>query len=556
MYSGLSGLISQQTKLNVIGNNIANINTLGYKSQRATFSDVFSQTLRSTTGPSRTSGRGGINPMQVGYGSKVSSIDTNMSTGSTQTTGNNRDALINGAGFFIIKDGNSGQYNFSRAGNFSVDTEGNLTVNGMKVCGWQQYTTDTDGKVTYNTQTAIQPINLYDGKTIMPPKGSTMGQLAGNLDPSKKARGSALDNISNVPGTPDGVTTMSVYDDQGNSYDIQVKFSKCYTDASTSGSATGSMVLDKNGYTVTAGTNDKLKLAVDGGAQIEITIPASKYESPTAFVNAVNTTVNSAPEMAGKVTAKLTSDGKISFISTYTGDNSGVAVNDGTSPGALAAYIGTVTTAPGATRSGNTSWFWQAVSSSSDATVGSPANGYLEFDSKGKSITTDAKFNPMPSLTLRTRSGTINLKMDMSQIATYKNSDDTKVNAGTDGYAAGKLSDFAIGNDGVIVGVYSNNQRQPLGMLALAKFTNSAGLEKIGDNLYKTTTNSGTFTGGVAPGSEGTGGLLGGALEGSNVDLAEQFSEMMIASRSYQANSKVITTEDSLMETAINLMRR
>ncbi|WP_371380327.1 flagellar hook protein FlgE [Sporomusa aerivorans] len=555
MYTGVSGLKAQQTRLNVIGNNIANVNTLGYKSQRTTFSDVFSHTLRSATAPSRSSGRGGINPMQVGYGSKVSSIDTNMSTGSTQTTGDNRDAMINGDGFFIIKDGNSGQYKFTRAGNFSVDMEGNLTVNGMKVCGWQQYTTDADGKITYNTQTNIQPINLYEGNTVMPPKGSTIGQLAGNLDPSKKAHGAALDNIGSVPGTPDGVTTMTVYDDQGNSYDIQVKFSKCYTDASTSGTAKGSVALDKNGYTVTAGTNDKLKLAVDGGAQVEITIPPGKYESPTAFINAINTAVNGTPDLTGKVAAQLTSDGKLSFTSTATGDSSTVAVSDGTPPGALAAYIGTVTSDPGVTRSGNTSWFWQAVSASGDITVGSPSNGYLKFDSRGKLITGDAKFNPTPNLALKTKSGPINLKLDMSQIATYKNSDDTKVTAGTDGYAAGKLSDFAIGADGMVVGMYSNNQRQPLGMLALAKFTNPAGLEKIGDNLYRTTTNSGEFTGGVAPGAEGTGGLQGGALEGSNVDLAEQFSDMMIASRSYQANSKVITTSDSLMETVINMVR-
>lgn len=557
MYTGVSGLKSQQTRLDVIGNNIANVNTLGYKSQRVTFSDIFSRMLQSATGPSRTSGRGGINPMQVGYGSKVNSIDTNMSTGSTQTTGDTRDAMIGGDGFFIVKDGNSGQYKFTRAGNFSVDKEGNLTVNGMKVCGWQQYTTDADGKINYNTQTTVQPLNLYDnGKLIMPPKGSTTGKLSGNLDPSKKAHGTALDNIGSVPATPDAVTTMTVFDEQGNSYDIQVKLSKCYTDASTGGSAKGSVVLDKNGYTVAAGTNDKLKLAVDGGAPIEITIPPGKYESPAAFVDAVNKAISGAPELAGKVKAELTADGKLSFAATSTGDNSGVVVSDGTPPGALAAYIGTATNTPGATRSGNTSWFWQAVSASGDVTVGAPSSGYLEFDSKGKLITNDpAKFNPTPNLTLRTKSGPLTLKMDMSQIATYKNSDETKVTAGTDGYAAGKLADFAIGNDGMIIGMYSNNQKQPLGMLALAKFTNPAGLEKMGDNLYRTTTNSGEFTGGVAPGAEGTGGLQGGALEGSNVDLAEQFSDMMVTSRSYQANSKVITTADAMMETVINMVR-
>ena len=562
MYAGVSGLKAQQTRLDVIGNNIANVNTPGYKSQRATFGDIFSRMMRSATGPSASSGRGGTNAMQVGYGVNVNSIDTDMTTGTTQSTGNNRDASIGGDGLFIVKDGNTNEYKFTRAGNFSVDTEGNLTVNGRKVCGWQQYTKDADGKIIYNTQTAIQPINVFDdgvngNKRVIPPKASTIGRLSGNLDPAQKARGTSLNNIGTVPSTPDSVTTMTVYDEQGNSYDMQVKMSKCYTDASTGGTAKGSVVLANGGYTVVAGANDQFNLSVDGGAGYEITLPPGNYDSPSAFVSAVNTAINSVPNLTGKVTAQLTSDGKLSFVSASTGNNSGVVVTDGTHTGAMAAYVGTATASAGVTHSGNTSWFWQAVPSSKDMTVSSLSSGYLEFDSTGKLITTDpANFNTAPNLTLSTKgAGTITVKMDMSQISTYKNSGETKVTAGTDGYAAGELDDFSIGSDGMIIGSYTNSQKQPLGMLALANFTNPAGLEKVGDNLYKTTTNSGNFTGGVAAGSGGTGSLQGGTLEGSNVDLAEQFSDMMVTSRAYQANSKIITTSDSMMETVINMVR-
>jgi flagellar hook protein FlgE len=124
-----------------------------------------------------------------------------------------------------------------------------------------------------------------------------------------------------------------------------------------------------------------------------------------------------------------------------------------------------------------------------------------------------------------------------------------------DGYESGELQDFTIGSDGLITGVYSNGQKEPLAMVALANFSNAAGLEKIGSNLYTTTANSGDFTGGVAAGSGGTGTLSSGTLEMSNVDLAQQFSEMMITQRAYQANSKIISTTDEMLETLVNLVR-
>lgn len=564
MYTGVAGLKAQQTKLDIIGNNIANISTNGYKSQRVSFSDLLSQTLSSATGPSSTTNQGGTNPKQVGLGVSVGATDTNMSTGSTQSTGNSMDVSIGGSGFYIVMGAN-GEYEYTRAGNFGVDKEGNLTINGKKVCGWQEYSTSASGTNTYNTQKTVEPINVFSdavngNKKIIAPKATTTETLTGNLDPTKTAKGTALNNIGTVPSTADSMTTMTVYDAQGNKYDIQVKLSKCYTDASTNGKATGNVTLATGGYTVTAGTSDQLSLAVDGGAAAQITIPAGTYASASAFVTAVNTAINSNTALAGKVKAELTSSGNLSFVSTSSGAASGVTVADGTNTGALALYVGTATTTAGVTNTGNTSWFWQAVSSSSNITVGTPSSGYLEFDSKGKLITTDAaNYNTTPSLTLTPSasvgSAAFSVKLDMAGISTYTSSSESKVSASGNGYAAGELSDVSIGSDGVITGAYSNGQKQPLGMIALANFTNPAGLKKVGNNLYTTTTNSGEFTGGVVAGSNGTGSLSSGTLEGSNVDLAEQFSDMMITQRAYQASSKVITTESSLMETLINMVR-
>lgn len=444
LYAGVSGLKSQQTKLNVIGNNIANVNTTGYKEQTVSFADLLSQTISSATKASGTTG--GTNAKQIGLGTSVASIATNMTTGSSQYTGVSTDLAIGGNGFFIVQGGSKGEYQFTRAGNFSVDSAGNLTVNGLKVCGWQAYDMETDGTYTFNTQKTVEPINLYTdsingNKELIAAQATTAASLTGNLDPTAEAHQTELDAGEEVDA--DVTTTMTVYDAQGNSYDVQVDF-----------------------YKYTTGTD------ADG--------------------NAVTT------------------------------------------------------------------WKWELESSSADLTVDS--SGYLQFDASGNIITTDStNYNTNPNITLTPTGGGTNpftVTLDLTGIATYTTTSDSGVSVSAiNGYEAGELQSFSIDSTGVIIGTYSNGETQPLGMIALANFTNSAGLEKIGNNLYVTTSNSGSFTGGVAAGSGGTGSLSSGVLEMSNVDLALEFSEMMITQRAYQANSKVISTTDEILETLINMSR-
>lgn len=450
LYAGVSGLRAQQSKLDVIGNNISNVNTAGYKQQTVSFSDLLSQTLSSATAASTTSNRGGTNPIQVGLGVSVSAIDTLMTTGSTQSTGNSTDLSISGNGFFIVKGGSTGDYQFTRAGNFGVDESGNLTVGGLTVCGWQDYggSAQSDGTYDYNTQKSVEPINLfsdsYNGnKKIISPQATTAATLTGNLSPSSAAQGTSLNDIG-TDYTSDVTSTMTVYDAQGNSYDVQVNFSKCFVDT-------------------------------------------------TDAANPV------------------------------------------------------------------TSWYWETASSSSDLTVS--GSGYISFDSSGKIVTTDStSYNTNPTITITptgdsASAASSTVKLDLTGISTYtSNSSSTVSVSQIDGYASGDLQDFTIGSDGVITGVYSNGQKQPLGMVALANFSNPAGLEKIGSNLYASTANSGDFTGGVVAGSGGTGTLSSGTLEMSNVDLAAQFSEMMITQRAYQANSKVISTTDEMLQTLVNMI--
>ncbi len=449
LYSAVSGLKAQQRKLDVIGNNIANVNTAGYKGQSVSFSDLLSQTISGATAGSKDTNRGGTNPKQIGLGVSVSAITTNMTTGSTMSTGNGRDAAIGGDGFFVVQGGTVGEYQFTRAGSFGVDASGNLTVDGYKVCGWQQYSIDADGNYVYNTQQDVEPINVfsdrYNGnKRVIAPSASTESILTGNLNPSADANGIALDDIDAVPAESDETATLTVYDAQGNSYDVQIKLYKCFTDGTTN----------------------------------------------------------------------------------------------------------------------TTSYYWEAVSSDTTAlTVTGGLNGYIRFDSDGNIVTTDTAFPTNPSITL-TPQGTyagapaFSVSLDLTELSYYKSSSSTSgVTTDTNGYASGELEDYTIGADGVIYGVYSNDQTQPLGMLGLAVFNNPSGLQKIGNNLYVPTANSGEYTGALAAGTGGTGTLTTGALEMSNVDLSEQFSEMMITQRAYQANSKIITTADSILETLVNMVR-
>lgn len=448
IYSGVSGLKAQQQKLDVIGNNLANINTIGYKGQTVSFADLLSQTISGATAANSATGSGGTNAKQIGTGVAVSATTTNMSTGSSQSTGNSSDVAIGGSGFFIVQGGGTSNYQFTRAGNFGVDSSGNLTVNGLKVCGWMDYSKGADGTYTFDTQKTVEPINLftdsYNGsKKVIAPAASTTSTVTGSVNAAATAHGTSSDlkpSTFDASGlTADASTTLTVYDSLGTAHDVQVKL-----------------------YKVASGT-----------------------------------------------------------------DTAGKSV---------------------------TSWRWEAGTSDSSLTLGSNS-GYIAFDGNGK-IVSDSDFATSFTLSLTNGSGaaTQSLALDFSKLSSYSSSSGSSVTNTTNGYASGELDDFTIGSDGIIYGVYSNGQTQPLGMIGMANFTNPAGLEKIGSNLYVTTANSGDFTGAVAAGSNGTGALSSGKLEMSNVDLSEQFSEMMITQRAYQANSKVITAADECLKSVINMV--
>lgn len=435
MFSGVSGLKVHQTRMDVIGNNIANVNTAGYKSQRVTFSDVFSQTLSSATSANDDTGRGGMNAMQVGLGVNVSSIDMLMTQGATQRTDNPFDLMINGDGFMVVADA-TGRY-FTRSGALRLDDEGNLVnPNGMKVQGWLA-TDNGKGEYEINSQ-EVQGINLFDPKyQSMNPEITTDAQITGNLCSTSQKE----------------TFTVAAYDSLGNYYTIPLE-------ATNAGSGTWNLTI----------------------AQTDRKDPTTNVSTPGTYITDAKGNKFSVSNLSN-ITITFDENGKCTNTTKnfeLNGASGGVVDSDETLPGGA----------------------------------------------KLEAIT-----------------------VDFSSITQYATKS-TVEGKETNGNSAGTLSGYAIGKDGIINVNYTNGEQRKIAQVVVANFDNPAGLEKVGDNLYLATTNSGEFDGIGDAGNFST-----GVLEMSNVDLSAEFTDMIITQRGFQANSRIITVSDEMLQELTNLKR-
>jgi flagellar hook protein FlgE len=214
LFSAISGLQAHQTKMDVVGNNIANVNTVGYKSQTTVFEDTLSQILRNGSAPTGTTA--GTNPAQVGLGVKVGDITTNFSQGSTQSTGRSTDFMISGDGFFITQQGNENLY--TRAGSFDVDSTGRLvTPDGAILQGWEA----SGGAV--NTNGPVGPLTIPFGSTIAP-QATTSSTIQGNLDSTATSGTAVQTNITmyDAAGTPHSISYTLTKDATTGDWDMQV----------------------------------------------------------------------------------------------------------------------------------------------------------------------------------------------------------------------------------------------------------------------------------------------------------------------------------------------
>lgn len=486
LYSGVSGLRVHQTKMDVIGNNISNVNTVGFKSSSVTFSDILYQTTKSASGPNAVTGVAGTNAKQIGLGANLASITANIGkAGGSQRTDNAFDVMIEGDGFFIVNNGN-GNY-FTRAGSFQVDAAGTLcTVTGATVMGWQVNPDDpTKAKTDIVSPLKVMaPENLYSL-----PTSTTKTYLSGNIDM----------NDTQLQTEAGRTVSMSFYDKLGNLYQASYKiYQESDADFTNVFKIKLNDITDKNGNSVFVKKN------ADG--KYEATSIESFTFGPMDEAEDFNVEVN---EDTGEVTIDM--EGFEIYFNGGTGEFQSVGVEppDSTDP--------------------------EAVEKSK----------YLQFR-----VNTDSgRFS--------------DIEMDFSKLTMFSTSGKTSVTAtkggATDGTGAGtpagELSGISIDEAGNIFGVYDNGDNKLLGQIAVATFANPAGLEAIGNNMYAATQNSGDFDG-VGEDITATGGSFeSGVLEMSNVDLSAEFTEMITTQRGFQANSRIITTSDTLLEELINLKR-
>ena len=428
LYTAISGLSADDVSLSVIGDNIANMNTLGFKSSRVAFGDVLSQTITGVSGAS-----------QVGRGVLISSISPLFTQGSFETTASALDLAIDGDGFFVVSDGAAKDY--TRAGQFSIDKDGNVVnPEGLILQG---YLADASGKITGTTG------NLSVVNKLSPSNATTNAVIALNLEANAQMPAAAFaldgngDGTNNDPGNYNFSTTTTLYDSQGGNHQVTLYFAKTAD----------------NAWAVHYVHDDP----ANPGQLIDAGTQALTFDANGALVNDNGGTA-------------------ISF-------NFGAAV---ASPQSVAFDFGTGT---------------------GETPAGDGLDGTTQFAS-----------------------------------------DFAVMNISQDGYAAGSLKNMMISQDGVISGIFTNGQTRTIGQVALAKFLAPEALAKLGRNLFAASADSGQPIVGAAN-TSGLGRVLSNALELSNVDLAAEFVKMITAQRGFQANSRVITTTDELLQELVNLKR-
>ena len=447
LYSGVAGLKTHQTRMDVIGNNIANVNTTAYKSQSMTFSDLMYQTTQAASGANPTTGVGGTNARQIGLGAKTSAIKTAITTqGASQTTNDPFDIMITGDSFFIV---NNGQNNyFTRDGSFYVDGAGNLamTSTGYNVMGWKVDPNDASA-IKQDTVSALR-IMTTENMTY-PPEATKSARISGIIDK----------NDTNVNAAAGKIMNLEFYDNQGYKYTAKLSVHSTKDD----GKFTVKLddILDSKGKTVLP---DKAKASLQQN-NADVTDPVLEFDLKNGSFKNVGT--------AGGTESTLT----------------------------------------------------------------------LHFDT-----------GTLPSFT--------DITIDFSKCSNLNNNGSSTVSpirgdakGNGAGRKVGEMSGIEIQKDGMIYANYDNGCSRLLGQIAVATFANASGLAKEGDNLYSATQNSGDFDGIGTDITTGGGYMNTGVLEMSNVDLSSEFTEMITTQRGFQANSRIITVSDTLLEELTNLKR-
>ncbi|NQT70759.1 MAG: flagellar hook protein FlgE [Desulfobacteraceae bacterium] len=587
LFSGISGLSTLGNSMTVIGDNIANINTVGFKGSRVTFQDVLSQSVATTAGSA-----------QVGRGTSLADITANFGQGSFESTSSSTDLAIGGDGFFIVRDPNSASEYYTRAGEFRLDKDGNFTnPEGYIVRGWalDAVTGEDTGSIT---DVVLQSFTSS-------PKETDLLTLAVNLDADATSKVASLSNTwDGSASTPIAAasyeyqSTLKAYDTLGSTHDISIYFDKKSstnweyiitsnpaedkrTFAATAETTTVACVADVAGSLnnkyfefSTYGVNaDDYYVWLNVNAAGVDPAPAGKTPIEVALAtgataNAVATAVQLAVTAETDVTATVLTN-TVTITNDIDGDVTRTAEGGST---AATGFTITETVRGGLAAdhplqgllargeltfdtSGNIThvdqWVTNAATGAITAQVDgtdTTSDGFFDFTAQfiagtDQDIEVDFGISYLSSLWTK---GTL----ATSQFASASNTAFQSAN----GYGAGDLQAVAVATDGAITGKYSNGEVIPLYRVGLAKFQNYQDLYKRGGNLFEETRDSGNpITG--KPGSSGLGSISPNSLEQSNVDIAEQFVKMITTQRGFQANSKIITVTDQMLAELIQLKR-
>lgn len=475
LFAGVSGLKNHQTRMDVIGNNISNVNTVGFKKSRVTFQDMLSQTIRGAS--AATANRAGTNPMQVGLGMSLGSIDVIHTGGSPQSTGKNTDISIEGDGYFLLGEGNNTYY--TRAGNFDFDVNNTFyhTSTGMIVKG---YLADAAGSISADSP--LSNINLAS-QASSDPRATSVVSYGKNLD--SRAIAVAAPTTTTYSHT---IGIDSIIDFKGVITDVTIE--------------------DSVGTALTEGTD----YSID-------------YSS-------------------GKITLKdtvATGDYDITYTKAHWQAPIDVFDSKGEIHSATAIF----------TKTGPNTWEVDTVLDGKMVDPGGAiGKGVLTFSPDDGRLISSTVSNFTATIS---GAAPLNVAMNFSNITEYAG-DYTIYASGQDGYESGDLTGIAIDTTGTITGSFSNGQTRKLAQIALATFANPSGLLKVGNNMFQPSNNSGIPDTGL-PGVSSRGIIKPETLEMSNVDLSEEFVDMIITQRGFQANSRVITTSDQILEELVNLRR-
>ena len=573
LYSGVAGLKTHQTRMDVIGNNIANVNTTAFKSSSMVISELMRQTTQNASGSNPLTGVGGINPRQIGLGVKTGAINVNITgQGASQSTGNPFDIMITGENFFVVSNGTENF--FTRDGSFYVDGAGNLamTSTGFNVMGWG--VDEETGKIKQDTVAALR-IMSQENMTY-PPEATSRANIAGILDKEDK-------DVTSANGK---VVNLNFYDNLGYSYTAKFVFRQSADP--TKYSLEFSKLIDAKGNEVEL--TEEQKQAVLGGGVPQV------QEKKTTIKLGDNYTWNSGNlEANNEVLAYATGDATYPYSTVPVDEwNSLSAAEKAAEYDKAVAQIAKAYGYEGSEEQfknlqvpvevgGTTTPYTigdiiagRATGVTLESALGTEVEstgrvyyGYeVEFDGDkgyilsvgGNNTTFTANFN-LASLG-EGFTHFSNIEIDLSQISMFSNKGTSTIGAdkgdleglGT-GRRTGDMIGVSIQNNGMIYASYDNGMTKLLGQIATASFPNASGLEKAGDNLYSATLNSGEFDGiGVDITANG-GYMSSGQLEMSNVDLSAEFTEMITTQRGFQANSRIITVSDTLLEELTNLKR-